>query len=116
MPLLCLLLERVLWTMNIARISVVSPKEFSTLDLSIYMVLSSMRNRGLKLQGSMLRLLPFYHLSHISAQPSTSFRISTRRRNYRGHFSGWYVRRELSFEGLQALLPVLVHFRVTRGE
>jgi hypothetical protein len=51
MPLLCLLLERVLWTMNTAKTSMVSPKEFSMLDESIWMVLISMRNRCLRLQG-----------------------------------------------------------------
>ena len=51
MPLLCLLLERVLWTMNVATTSIVSPEEFSMLDASIYRVISSMYNRCLRLQG-----------------------------------------------------------------
>ena len=54
LPLLCLLLERVVWTMNVAEHSLVSPKEFSLLGISIMTVVDSMNVRANKLQGQVL--------------------------------------------------------------
>jgi hypothetical protein len=67
MPLLCLLLERVLWTMNTAKISMVSEREFRMLHQSFGFVIGGMSDRCRKLQGQMPWLLPFYHLPHIIA-------------------------------------------------
>ena len=49
-PLLCLLLERGAWIMNIATKSLVSPQEFLRLRDSIRIVLDEMWNRSVKLQ------------------------------------------------------------------
>ena len=51
LPLLCLLLERVEWTMGVARNSLVSPNEFILLGVSIKTVMDSMHIRANKLQG-----------------------------------------------------------------
>ena len=53
MPLLCLLLERVVWTMGVARNSSVSPNEFILLGVSINTVIKSMHIRANKLQGEL---------------------------------------------------------------
>ena len=54
LPLLCLLLERVVWTMDVARHSLVSPNEFILLAASIRTVMNSMHTRANKLQGQEL--------------------------------------------------------------
>ena len=53
LPLLCLLLERVVWTMGVARNSSVSPNEFLLLGGSIWTVINSMHIRANKLQGQL---------------------------------------------------------------
>ena len=55
-PLLCLLLERAVWTMGVARSASVSPNEFSLLGVSMKTVEESMRSQAKKLQSQMLTL------------------------------------------------------------
>ena len=52
LPLLCLLLERVEWTIGLARNSLVYPNEFILLAGSIKTVMDSMHIRANKLQGN----------------------------------------------------------------
>ena len=54
LPLLCLLLERVVWTMDTAKTLLVSPKEILLLGVSIKTVVASLHIRADKLQGQVL--------------------------------------------------------------
>ena len=54
LPLLCLLLERVVWTMGVAKKSSVSPNEFILLGGSVQTVIASMHIRANQLQGQVL--------------------------------------------------------------
>ena len=62
LPLLCLLLERVAWTVDVARNKLVSPKEFSLLYVSIATVVDGMRTRANELQGQVWRNISTIYL------------------------------------------------------